>query len=141
MNIRLPYQYVPARIERGERQVSLTKSEFAHEANINTIVKRFNVTGVAPGRRGEPLQGNFEEVPDFQTMLNRVRDVEAKFSTLPAKVRKAFDHNPAALVSFMADPNNREKAVELGLIERPPERTRDVVQAVDELAAKLVPKA
>jgi len=119
---------------------SLVKSEFAAQAEINGIVRRFLATGVAPGARGVPMNGDFCNAPDFQTSMNLMIKARNAFDSLPAKVRREFDHDPGRLIGFLEDPKNRDKAVELGLIERPPERTRDVVQAVDELAAKLVPK-
>jgi phage internal scaffolding protein len=88
-----------------------------------------------------PLTGDFVDVPDFQTALNLVISAQDEFMKVPADVRARFNNDPGELMAFLEDDKNRDEAIKLGLVNAPPEKTRDVVQAVDELAAKLVPKA
>lgn len=123
--------------ETGELLPSMTQQQFAEEVDINTIVKRFGLTGQLPTTVKVPMTGDFIGVNDFQSAMNAVRRAEEGFMELPAELRAQFDNSPQKLMAFVADEKNRDKAVEMGLINKPPEKTRDVVQAVDELAAQM----
>lgn len=117
-----------------------THQEFKEECDINTIVKRFGLTGELPDNPRAPVSGDFTGVNDYQTALNAVLEADAAFMELPAKVRAEFQNDPQRLMEFIADEGNRSRAVELGLIDAklPPERT--MVQAIDELKAVMQPK-
>jgi len=146
MYLRVPGSYdaseVSAACKPRTSGVSLAKQSFRDASDINVIVKRFGLTGQLPmGNPRVPMTGDFCDAPDFQTSLNLVLAARQSFERLPAKWRERFGHDPANFLAFVEDEKNHDEAVRLGLIERPPERTRDVVQAVDELAAKLTPKA
>lgn len=113
-----------------------TQQQFAEEVDINTIVTRFGLTGQLPEEVKVPQSGDFTGVTDFQSAMESVRKAEADFMELPADLRYRFENNPQRLMDFMENPANRDEAIKLGLVNKPPEKTRDVVQAVDELAAK-----
>ena len=118
----------------------VTQQQFKAECDINEIVRRFGVTGELPNGVSMPLSGDFTGVTDYHSALNLVRQAQEGFMELPASVRERFDNDPARVLAFLDDESNRDEAVRLGIVAKPPEVTRDVVQAVDELAAKLVPK-
>lgn len=121
---------------------SMTQQEFAKECDINEIVRRFGLTGQLPENLRFPVSGDFTGVGDFHEAMNLVRQAEEEFLRVPAEVRARFQNDPGQLLAFLEDGKNREEAIKLGLVSPPPEKTRDVVQAVDELAAKIVvPKA
>lgn len=120
---------------------SVVQQQFAEECDINTIVKRFGLTGELPNGVDMPLSGDFTGVTDFQTAMNLVRKSQESFLELPAHIRERFANDPARVMQFLDDPSNREEAINLGIVAKPVERTRDVVQAVDELASVLKPKA
>lgn len=119
---------------------NLTQQQFAEEVDINTIVKRFGLTGQLPENPRVPRFGDFTDITDFQTAVNAVREAEASFMALPAEVRSRFANDPQMLMEFLDDPRNREEAGKLGLLQKPPEVTRDAVTAIDELAAKITAK-
>lgn len=125
----------------GEILPSMTQQQFAEEVDINTIVRRFGLTGQLPETVRVPMSGDFTGVTDYQTAMQAVRQAEEKFMELPATLRARFRHDPQELMTFMADEKNRAEAEKLGLVNKPPEKTRDVVQAVDELAARMPPIA
>lgn len=105
---------------------SLTIQGPAAEADINYIAKAYGLT--ASGKLPVPAEafdpryyGDMSEAPrDLQSALELVRDAEKKFSMLPAEVRNRFNHNPAALWSFVQDPANREEAIKLGIMREAP---------------------
>lgn len=113
---------------------------FKDEVNINTIVKRFGL-GVLPAATTRmPVSGDFTGIDDFHTAMNQVRQAEEAFMELSPQMRKRFSHDPQELMAFLENTDNRAEAEKMGLIAKPLEKTRDVVQAVDELAAKIVPR-
>lgn len=101
---------------------------------------RFGLTGELPSTVGMPISGDFTSVTDFHSAMNMVRAAEEAFMAMPASLRERFGHDPQNVMLFLDDPANRDEAIKLGLVEPPVEVTRDVVTAVDELSAKLVPK-
>lgn len=116
-----------------------TQQSFAEEADINVIVRRFGVTGQLPENPNPPVYGDFVGLNDYQSAVNAVLAAEAAFMAFPAEVRARFRNDPQEMMAFLADEKNRDEAVSLGLVNAAPVKERDVVQAVDELAAKLVP--
>lgn len=118
---------------------SMTRQEFREECDINTIVRQFGLTGKMPEFPHPAEYGDFSDVHDYQSALNALIAADSAFMEFPAEVRGRFEHNPQKLMEFLAVKENRAEAQKLGLIPMDPERTRDVVQAVDELAAKLTP--
>lgn len=119
----------------------LTQQSFAEECDINTIVKRFGLTGEVPSNLSMPVSGDFTGVSDFHSAMNMVVRAQEEFMKLPADLRKRFGHDPQELMAFLEDGRNKDEAIKLGLVQLPPEQPRDVVQAVDELRDVLKPKA
>jgi len=118
----------------------VVKKSFKDECDINNILKRWGITGQVPIPEKLPMSGDFSGIDDFHSAMNAVRDAETAFMHLPPELRKRFGHDPQELVAFLDNGENRAEAEKLGLVAKPVEKTRDVVQAVDELAAKIVPR-
>lgn len=129
-------------METGElvRDEGLTQQQFKEESDINEIVRRFGLTGEIPGDFRTPVSGDFTGVVDFHSAMNAVREAQENFMKLPGELRARFGHDPQRLIEFCEDGRNLEEARKLGLVPMPVEKPRDVVQAVDELAAALKPK-
>lgn len=115
----------------------VTKQSFREECDINEIVRRFGITGELPQGISMPVSGDFTAVTDFQSAMNEVIRAQEEFMLLPAEVRYRFANDPARLIAFLEDGNNRDEAIKLGIVAKPAERTRDAVQAIDELAKVL----
>lgn len=144
--LRTPYNYDMAAVseETGlacDPDEGVTQQSFRDECDINTIVARFGLTGELPGDFRAPVSGDFTGVSDFHSAMTAVRQAEEAFMELPGAMRARFHHDPQELLMFLEDKGNRDEALRLGLLAKPPEVTRDVVQAVDELAARIVPPA
>lgn len=109
------------------KKPSMTQSQFKNEADINHLVNRYKNTGsfydpLRPpsGQKRLPMWDDFASLPDFKDAQGIISDAAGRFAALPAHVRKFFDNDPTLLLAFIADPANRDKAVELGLIAPPP---------------------
>lgn len=128
--LRSAYDYDPdqASLEAGlsiDPAEMVTQPQFAEDADINTIVRRFGVTGELPNGVAMPRSGDFSDAVDFHQAMNLVRQAEDAFLAVPAETRARFQHDPGALIAFLEDPANREEAISLGLIPKPVEVARD----------------
>jgi len=104
-------------------QPSLTKQADRDRANIHKILKRGEKTGIFPVRTAVPLDENriIPTVESFHEAMNIITGAEAAFHALPVKIRERFKHDPAQLLNFIADDNNRSEAYALGLVNTPPQ--------------------
>lgn len=116
---------------------SRTRQEFAQESDLNNIMAKY-AAGLAPIPTGNrmPMYGDFSEIPDYATALQRVIKADELFMQLPAKLRRRFDDDPQALLDFLQDENNRDEAIKLGLISPDP---RSMPQAQDAPSEKTPP--
>nr|DAE80422.1 MAG TPA: Scaffold protein [Microviridae sp.] len=115
----------------------LTQQQFAEETDINTIVRRFGLTGQLPDDYRAPMEQDFFEITDFSTAMQAVRKAQEQFLQLPGDLRARFANDPQRLLDFLSDPDNKTEALKLKLIEQPPEKTRDAVTAIDDLTKEL----
>lgn len=96
---------------------SLTKSEFAEEADINNIVATcIRKAMPLPTGDRQPLFEDFSDIGTYQDALNGVAQANQTFEQLPSGIRQKFDHNVQSLIDFLADPENNNEAKELGLL-------------------------
>ncbi|WNK13888.1 MAG: internal scaffolding protein [Microvirus sp.] len=96
-----------------------TQQQFAEEADINTIVRRFGLTGELPVSERSPLPPSeaFYDVVDYHTAMLAIRRADEAFYDLPAEVRRRFANDPARLLGFLDDPANRAEATALGIVQ------------------------
>lgn len=86
------------------------------ECDINTIVRRFGVTGQLPIGVRMPEYADFVDAADYQTSLNAIAKARESFDSMPAAVRDRFQNDPNRFVDFCADERNRPEALRMGLI-------------------------
>lgn len=102
---------------------SRTKQSFTAECDINTIMKKFEKTGVIEHvKQHAGRYGDFLAAPQsFQEACNLVIEAERMFLSLPAKVRRAFDNDPGVLLSALesakTDPAIHKQLQEIGLLK------------------------
>lgn len=98
-----------------------SKTEQAHrqKVNINSIMSKYNMTGVMPSTRHPAMYGDFTTSGDFHSAMNRIIDAQQEFASLPSKIRNRFDNDPGKLIDFLSDPANLKEAYDLELIPRP----------------------
>lgn len=106
---------------------SMTEQHFKDDCDINNIVAQYQQTGVLPQGDRQPLFGDFADFPtDLMSSQKYFDDAQERFMQLDARLRKEFDNDPVKLLAFIGDSNNRDRAIELGLIERPPQANAPV---------------
>jgi phage internal scaffolding protein len=89
------------------------------ESDINTIVRKFGLTGELPNDLKMPQSGDFTDVPDFHTAMNLVRSAQEEFLRVPAEIRARFANDPQRLMQFVEDESNRDEARKLGFLADP----------------------
>lgn len=100
---------------------SMTQQHFAQEADIKTIIKKHDRTGIISHvARGVARYGDYSETNEFREALDLVSNANASFMELPAEVRAMFDNDAGDFFEFATDPKNGEKMVQMGLKEAPP---------------------
>jgi len=122
--VRNPYNY-----DKDEASVndallcqdpSLAQQHMKDECDINVIIERFGVTGQIPQTPVSPTYGDFSGVTDYHSALNQINATMDDFMALPAQLRVRFDHDPVKLLEFLENDQNRDEAIQLGLIDGQP---------------------
>lgn len=94
---------------------SLTQQSFKEECDINTIVRRFGLTGTMPQGIVPPTYQSFEGIFDFHTAMNAIAQARESFDAMPAEVRLRFKNDPQAFVEFCSDKKNLKEMRDMGL--------------------------
>lgn len=111
------YDRKEASLENGLhcKDPSLTVQSQAEEADINTIVRNFGVTGLLPQNVRVPTFDDFSGIDDYRTAIETIREAEKSFLAMPSDVRRRFDDDPQKFVEYCSDSRNLEEMRKLGL--------------------------
>lgn len=106
------------RVQKTFTKPSKTIQSAKDECDVNQIIQAFSKTGVLKHvNQMEAAYGDFSDVADYKTAIERVSEAQEAFLMLPAKVRAQFANDPENLMHFLSDENNYETANELGLLD------------------------
>lgn len=96
---------------------SMTKQSFVDECDINQIIDRARNGGSVDHLNARvPVYADVSNIPDYRSALDVVREADASFMALDAKVRERFANDPGRLLDFLKDPQNYDEGVKLGLL-------------------------
>lgn len=120
--IRSLYGDIPrVRTEVGDE--SMVLQQFAEEVDINTIMDKYQQTGLFTHVAQYAGQyGDFSVSPDYKTALEKIMAADEMFSTLPAKLRDRFHNDPAEFIEFATDEKNIDALRDMGLAEKLPSK-------------------
>lgn len=96
---------------------SLTVQSQTEDADINVMMYRFGITGKFPQNPRIPSYGDYTDVGDYRTALERLKAADEAFMEYPAQFRARFDNDPQRFLEFVSDERNREEARALGLLK------------------------
>jgi len=97
-------------------ELDRTSQEFAEECDINTIMARYQKTGLIDFvNQHQPQYGDATGL-EYLEMQNQIVAAKNMFADLPAKIRDRFANDPAKFLDFFNDPENREEAAKMGLL-------------------------
>lgn len=86
------------------QEPSMTQQHFKDECDINSIIRRFNITGELP-QTVAGVYGDVSEMPsDLAGAHEYFRENERLFMELPSNVRESFGNNPLALLEYVNSP-------------------------------------
>lgn len=94
---------------------SLTQQSQKEEADINTLVKRFGVTGLMPQGVAVPQYKDFDDVFDFQSAMNVINEAKHSFMQMPGAIRRRFGDDPQQFLEFCGDKDNLDEMRKMGL--------------------------
>jgi len=89
------------RLAPSERDAAVVQQHYKNDVDVNTIVRRFGVTGEMPVGRAQGVYADFAGIEDFEGASARVADAWKRFYALPPEVRAEFDNSPAELIRFV----------------------------------------
>lgn len=96
---------------------SLTEQHHAIECDINKIVAQHQQSGVPL----EPIMGDdimdYSDF-DFQQAQDMLANANTLFEQVPAQIREEFDNDASKFLKFATNEKNKERMVEMGLIEK-----------------------
>jgi phage internal scaffolding protein len=131
--VRSPYNYDRMAASNASglrcRDPSLAVQDQRDEVDINTIVRRFGLTGMLPEDVRAPQYGDFQGINDYHGAMNAVCLANESFDALSPEVRFRFQNDPGAFVDFCLDPANKAELTKLGLVEAPVAPIVDVAAA------------
>ncbi len=108
--------YPHRRVQQDPGGISRTKQSFKDECDINLLMKKYEKTGLLDHvNKFGGYYGDLPESVDYQLALNSVLEAEAAFGSLTADIRAKFSNDPAEFLAFVADENNAEEIISLGL--------------------------
>lgn len=106
----------PGKIDEEGNIEYTTEQHHKKECDVNQIIRKYDKTGlILHVSKFEAKYGNLTGL-DFQNMMNTITHAQSMFQQLPSEIRNRFKNDPGALIQFMENPDNRDEAIKLGLI-------------------------
>lgn len=106
----------PGKMDKNGNPVYFTEQAHKDQCDINQILRKYDKTGlITHVSKMEGTYGNLTGM-DFKEAMDLVINANRMFKDLPSEIRKRFNQSPQDFLAFMEDPNNREEAIELGMI-------------------------
>ena len=95
-----------------------TRTEQSHKGkcDVNNVIRRYRKTGDLPRRLESGVYGDFTSVTDYHSCLGRIQDARDDFMAIPSAIRRRFANDPARLIEFLSNDDNRAEAEKLGLV-------------------------
>lgn len=119
---------------------SMTIQDHKDECDINSIVKRGMKTGflIDPTKpRREAMFGDFTSGNDFEEAQQSIANVKNDFMELPSNVREAFNNDPKQLLDALTDEGQRDKLIELGVLQAIQEKA-DIAKEIGAAVAEAI---
>jgi phage internal scaffolding protein len=116
-------------------EATLAQQHFKDECDINHIVSLYLKTGIAPQTAQNASYGDFSHAVDYHTALNQIIAAQDDFMRLPPQLRAEFKNDPGALLDFLSNEENRDRAIELGLVAKSTENVGENPTKVESKSA------
>lgn len=124
------------RVRALNDEPSMTQQQFKEDCDVNLILAKYMETGSVTHTRNVE-QGAYLDLanlPDYQEQLDNVIAARTMFEQLPAMIQKRFAFDPQQLIDFLGDPNNRDEAIKIGLVNKktvtPPSEIQQLTEQI-----------
>lgn len=126
--------YIRENGTRGVRTVhpgeSMTQQQFKDDCDVNIMLAKFMKTN-DPAHlrlRDAGVYADLAGAPDYMEAMQTIATANQAFEAIDARIRlDKFNNDPQKMIQFLADPQNQEEAIKLGLMVRRPEAPKDPV--------------
>lgn len=108
----------PGRRGSDGKPVYFTQQNHKKECDVNLIIAKYDKTGLI--QHVQKLEGRYGDVTgvDFRKAQDLYINAQRMFENLPVHIKKRFRQNAGDFLEFMENPDNREEAIQLGLIKK-----------------------
>lgn len=98
--------------------VYVTEQAHKDTCDVNKIIRKYDKQGLIT--HVSRFEAKFGDVTglEFKAAQDKVIAAQAMFNELPSEIRNRFGNDPSKLLSFMDNPDNRDEAIKLGLINK-----------------------
>lgn len=122
----LPTRNVVEKREDGTIRVSIGdfgkgKTQQHHKSicDINNIMKKYDKSGLINHVAAvQGIYGDFSEIGTYHEAVNKLNRTQDNFLKLPAHIRAEFENDPGVMLEELGKPENYDRFLELGLVER-----------------------
>ena len=96
---------------------SLTEQSHKKDCDMNHILKEYQKTGML--KHAKKYEGQYDDVTidSFQDAMFLVTRAQQMFDDLPSSLRAEFNNDPGQFVEFTANPENKNRMQELGILK------------------------
>lgn len=107
-------------IKTHNLEPSKTDQQYKDEVDVNEIIRRYKKDGIVPHVKNINAQfADVSDIPDLMQGMERIAHAKEEFLRVPASIRAKHKNNVVDFYNWLADPANKEEAVELGLMKKP----------------------
>ena len=107
----------PGKTDKNGNIVYFTEQSHKSQCDVNKIIAKYDKHGLL--QHVSRFEAQFGDVSgiDFKEAQDLVAKAKSSFNDLPSEIRNRFKNSPQELLAFMDDPNNRDEAIKLGIID------------------------
>jgi phage internal scaffolding protein len=107
----------PGKMDENQNPIYTTEQSHKDQCNVNKIIAKYDREGII--RHVSRIEAKFGDLDgkDFKDMQDQIITAKNMFMELPSEIRNRFKNDPAKLLEFMEDSQNRDEAIKLGLID------------------------
>lgn len=110
---------------------SKTQQHHAKRCDIKNILNCHRQTGIYNHVNSVNPQYLDNPMEDFQATQEKITEFNSYFSSLPAQIREKFKNQPKQLLDFLYNPENKEEAIKMGFLPKPPVVKEDAPSVAD----------
>jgi len=108
----------PGTTDEDGNLVYITEQAHKEQCDVNKIITKYDKHGVIQHVSNFEAQYGDVSGVEFKKAQDQVIYAQKLFDQLPSYLRKRFENSPQKLLSFMDNPDNREEAINLGMINK-----------------------